>query len=71
MAKDLDRRLKALERQVATSGSEAEFERLLALARVGQLGSADLSRMTDQQVWALVCAEPFPLPEGEALDPEG
>ena len=70
MAKDLDRRLKALERQVATSGSEAEFERLLAPARVGQLGSADLSRMTDQQVWALVCAEPLPLREGEVLEPE-
>lgn len=59
MAKDLDRRLKALERQVATSSNEAELERLLALARAGQLGSADLSRMTDRQVCLLILSEPW------------
>lgn len=67
MLKGVDRRLRALEgSQRATKG--AEFDRLMALARTGQLDTTDLARLSDEQLWWLVAQEPVALPPDEQLD---
>ncbi len=65
--KGVDRRLRALEgSQRATKG--AGFDRLMALARTGQLDTTDLARLSDEQLWWLVAQEPVALPPDEQLD---
>jgi hypothetical protein len=67
MLKGVDRRLRALEGgQRATKG--AEFDRLMALARTGQLDTTDLARLSDEQLWWLVAQEPIALPPDEQLE---
>ena len=66
MLKDVDRRLRALEgNQRATKG--AEFAQLMAMASSGQLDTADLARLSDEQLWWLVAQEPIALPPDEQL----
>ena len=65
--KGVDRRIRALEgSQRATKG--AEFDRLMALARTGQLDTTDLARLSDEQLWWLVAQEPIALPPDEQLE---
>ena len=67
MLKDVDRRLRALEgNQRATKG--AEFARLMAMASSGQLDTADLARLSDEQLWWLVAQEPIALLPDEQLE---
>ena len=65
--KDVDRRLRALEgNQRATKG--AEFTQLMAMASSGQLDTADMARLSDEQLWWLVAQEPIALPPDEQLE---
>ena len=57
MVRNANRRLRALERK-APATSQAEFDRLMLLASSGQLGQADLSNLSDEQLWWLVAQEP-------------
>lgn len=67
MVRNADRRLRALERK-APATNQAEFDRLMLLASSGQLGQADLSRLSDEQLWWLVAQEPVALPPDEQLE---
>ena len=67
MAHDANRRLRALERK-APATNQAEFERLMLLAKSGQLEQADLSRLSDEQVWWLVAQAPVAVPPDEQLE---
>ena len=65
--KDVDRRLRALEgNQRATKG--AEFAQLMVMASSGQLDTADMARLSDEQLWWLVAQEPIALPPDEQLE---
>ena len=67
MVRNANRRLRALERK-APATSQAEFDRLMLLASSGQLGQADLSKLSDEQLWWLVAQEPVALPPDEQLE---
>ena len=67
MVRDADRRLRALESK-APATKQAEFDRLMLLASSGQLKQADLSKLSDEQLWWLVAQEPVTLPPTEQLE---
>jgi len=67
MVRDADRRLRALESK-SPATKQAEFDRLMLLASSGQLKQADLSKLSDEQLWWLVAQEPVTLPPTEQLE---
>lgn len=67
MVRDAKKRLRALERK-APAVNGAGFDQLMALARAGRLDNADLTRLTDEQLWWLVVQEPIALPPDEQLE---
>ena len=67
MVRDAERRLRALERK-APAVDGAGFDQLMALAGAGRLDNADLTRLTDEQLWWLVAQEPVPLPPSDQLE---
>lgn len=67
MVRDAERRLRALERKAPVVNGTG-FDQLMALARVGRLDNADLTRLTDEQLWWLVAQEPVALPPSDQLE---
>lgn len=60
MTKDVARRLKLLEHKVPTI-KKAELKRILELGRSGKLDTANLSELTEEQLWWLAAQEPMEL----------
>jgi len=67
MIRDAERRLRVLERK-APPVEGAGFDQIMALARAGRLDNADLTRLTDEQLWWLVAQEPVALPPSDQLE---